>query len=70
MRHTHTTPGKFNKLCATPVLRQIEENRCITDDSEAVLNNKTLFKGLLQFIGILQIYIASVIFVHYIHKSL
>lgn len=54
MRHTHTTPGKFNKLCATPVLRQIEENRCITDDSEAVLNNKTLFKGLLQFIGILQ----------------
>ncbi|VDI78804.1 Hypothetical predicted protein [Mytilus galloprovincialis] len=53
MHHTSISPGKFNKLCETKELRKIEDNHCIADDP-SVLNNKTLFKALIQFIDVLE----------------
>ncbi|VDH96228.1 Hypothetical predicted protein [Mytilus galloprovincialis] len=54
IHHTHISPKKFNKLCENTALRQIEDSHCITDDPESVLDNKTLFKALIQFIDILK----------------
>ncbi|XP_063401890.1 uncharacterized protein LOC134686148 [Mytilus trossulus] len=53
MNHSHISPKTLNKLCETKALRQIEDSHCIADDP-SVLNNKTLFKALIQFIDILE----------------
>lgn len=53
MHHSHISPKTLNKLCETKTLRQIEDSHCIADDP-SVLNNKTLFKALIQFIDILE----------------
>ncbi|XP_052087243.1 uncharacterized protein LOC127724345 [Mytilus californianus] len=54
IHRTHISPKKFNKLCENTALRQIEDSHCIEDDPESVLDNKTLFKALIQFIDILK----------------